>query len=380
LPPGAGTSSGNAGIISLGSVTPVATPGILREVPGLLLDRDGPLSLRWRYLPQLLPWLARFALASRRAEALADDLATLLARADQAHDVVIQQCGLADLVRPGGWLKVARSEAALLEGTAFARRMMDRAGIGYEILDAPAVRRLEPALARDLVAGLLLPRNRAVRHPQRYVEGIARTVIERGGRWLQARVRRLAFAGERVAAVVTDKGEVPADLVVLAAGAFSKELAAQAGLRLPLEAERGYHVMLPHPEPTLSRPVYSVEHAFLLAPMEHGVRLTGGVELASPTAPPDYRRIRRLARRATDLVPGLDPRVLSEWQGNRPSLPDSLPVLGRAPGHANLLLAFGHQHVGLTLGPLTGRLVADLAAGRDPGLDLAPYRPDRRFW
>jgi D-amino-acid dehydrogenase len=380
LPPGAGTSSGNAGIISLGSVTPVATPGILREVPGLLLDRDGPLSLRWRYLPQLLPWLARFALASRRAEALADDLATLLARADQAHDLVIQQCGLADLVRPGGWLKVARSEAALLEGTAFARRMMDRAGIGYDILAAPAVRRLEPALAPDLVAGLLLPRNRAVRHPQRYVEGIARTVIERGGRWLQASVQRLAFAGERVAAVVTDKGEVPADLVVLAAGAFSKELAAQAGLRLPLEAERGYHVMLPHPEPTLSRPVYSVEHAFLLAPMEHGIRLTGGVELASPTAPPDYRRIRRLARRATDLVPGLDPRVLSEWQGNRPSLPDSLPVLGRAPGRANLLLAFGHQHIGLTLGPLTGRIVADLAAGRDPGLDLAPYRPDRRFW
>jgi D-amino-acid dehydrogenase len=138
--------------------------------------------------------------------------------------------------------------------------------------------------------------------------------------------------------------------------------------------------MLPHPEPTLSRPVYSVEHAFLLAPMEHGIRLTGGVELASPAAPPDYRRIRRLARRAIDLVPGLDPRILSEWQGCRPSLPDSLPVLGQAPGRPNLLLAFGHQHIGLTLGPLTGRIVADLAAGRDPGLDLAPYRPDRRFW
>jgi D-amino-acid dehydrogenase len=380
LPPGAGTSSGNAGIISLGSVTPVATPGILREVPGLLLDPEGPLSLRWRHLPRLLPWLARFALASRRAEALADHLAPLLARADQAHDLVIQQCGLADLVRPGGWLKVARSEAALLEGTAFGRRMMDRAGIGYEVLDAPAVRRLEPALAPDLAAGLLLPRNRAVRHPRRYVEGIARAVIERGGRWLQTRVRRLAFAGGRVTAAATDGGDVPTDLVVLAAGAFSKELAAQAGLRLPLEAERGYHVMLPHPEPTLSRPVYSVEHAFLLAPMEDGVRLTGGVELASPTAPPDYRRIRRLARRAIDILPGLEPRILSEWQGCRPSLPDSLPVLGQAPGRPNLLLAFGHQHVGLTLGPLTGRIVADLAAGRHPGLDLAPYRPDRRFW
>lgn len=383
LPPGHGTSSGNAGIISLGSVLPIATPGILRGVPALLRDPTGPLQIRWRYLPRLLPWLARFALASRpaRAEAATDALASLMREADRAHDLVIQQCGLADLVRSGGWLKVARSRERLLADTALGRQALDRHGIGYELLLEPSdVHDLEPALAPDLVAGMLMPRNRAVRSPRRYVEGIARTVTERGGRWLQARARRFVHQGCRVTAVDTDRGEVPADAVVLAAGVLSRDLAASAGVRVPLEAERGYHVVLPHPEPTLSRPVYSVEGGFVLAPMEDGVRLTGGVELASPTAPPDFRRVRRLVEKARAMVPGLEPRTLSEWQGCRPSLPDSLPVLGRAPGRANLFLAFGHQHVGLTLGPVTGRIVADLVAGREAGVDLGPFGAGRRFF
>jgi D-amino-acid dehydrogenase len=383
VPPGAGTSSGNAGIISVSSILPIATPGILRRVPALLRDPTSPLAIRWRYLPALLPWLARFALASRPARfaALTDALATLIREADRAHDLVIQQCGLAGLVRSGGWLTLARSPERLLDATASQRQAFDRYDIDYELLlDAAEVRALEPALAPDLTAGLLIPGNRAVRSPRGYVEGIARTVTERGGRWLQARALRFVHDGDRVTAVVTDRGEVPADAVVLAAGAFSKGLAASAGARVPLEAERGYHVVLPHPEPTLSRPVYSVEGGFVLAPMEDGVRLTGGVELASPTAPPDFRRVRRLVEKARAMLPGLDGRTLSEWQGCRPSLPDSLPVLGRAPGRSNLFLAFGHQHVGLTLGPVTGRIVADLVAGREPGIDLGPYAAGRRFF
>ena len=379
LPPGAGTSSGNAGIISLDSIVPIAAPGILARVPGYLRDPASPLAIRWRYLPRLLPWLIRFALASRPSRALAvtDALAALLAHADQAHDIVIQQCGLADLVRTGGWLKVARSEESLLAHTAYDRRMLDRAGIEYQLLDASAVHELEPALSPELKAGLLMPRNRAVRHPQRYVEGIARTVQERGGTWLQAHARRFSFEGSRIASVVTTAGELDTDAVVLAAGAFSRPLAAWAGIRVPLDTERGYHIMLAHPEPTLTCPVYSIEDGFVLAPMEHGIRLTGGVELASTSAPPDFRRIRRLAQKATTILPGLDPAIQSEWQGYRPSLPDSLPVLGRAPNRPNLFLAFGHQHIGVTLGPVTGRMVADLVAGRDPGLDLKPYKADR---
>jgi D-amino-acid dehydrogenase len=379
LPPGAGTSSGNAGVISLGSIVPIAAPGILARVPGYLRDPDSPLAIRWRYLPRLLPWLVRFALASRpsRTEAITDALAALLAHADQAHDIVIQQCGLADLVRTGGWLKVARSQESLLAYTGHDRRMLDRAGIEYHLLDAAQVHALEPALAPELTAGLHLPRNRAVRHPQHYVEGIFRTVQERGGTWLQAHARRFTFDGSRINSVVTSAGELDADAAVLAAGAFSKSLAAWAGIRVPLDTERGYHIMLAHPEPTLTRPVYSIEDSFVLAPMEHGLRLTGGVELASLSASPDFRRIRRLAQKARAILPGLNSTIRSEWQGYRPSLPDSLPVLGRALGRPNLFLAFGHQHIGLTLGPVTGRIVADLVAGRGPGLSLGPYRSGR---
>lgn len=381
VPPGHGASLGNAGIISLGSILPVATPGILRRVPHYLLDRTSPFALRWAYLPRLLPWLYRFVRASRpeRATAIAGAIAALVSRADAAHDLVIQGCGLGDLVHRPGWLKVARSQAALDDATALDRAFLDRHGVPFELLDAAEVHELEPALAPEIACGLYLRQNRAVRHPQRYVAGIAETVRERGGEILHTKAKRLIREGAAIRAVKTGKGRLRPDLVVLAGGAFSHLLLQPIGLRIPLESERGYHVMLPHPARTLHRPVYAVEHGFVLAPMLEGLRLTGGVELASPFAPPDFRRIRRLARKATCLVPDLQPQILSEWLGRRPSLPDSLPVLGRAPGIENLILAFGHQHIGLTLGPLTGRLVADIAAGRDPGLDLTPYRADRTF-
>jgi D-amino-acid dehydrogenase len=382
LPPGAGTSSGNAGVISLASCLPIATPGIVGRLPSLLRDPLGPLAIRWRHLGTLAPWLWRVALASRRSrvDEISAAIVALVARAGTAHDILIQRCGLGELVRSGGWLKVARHRMDFERGTALERRFLDRHGIPHELVDAAGIQALEPALAPDLAAGLLLSANRAIRHPQHYVEGIARIVLDRGGRQLRRRATGLGLAGDRVTAVRTAAGDVPADLVVLAAGAFARPLAAAAGLRLPLEAERGYHLMLPHPEATLTRPVHSIDGGFVLAPMAHGIRLTGGVELASPTAPPDFRRIRALLPRARALLPGLGGEVRSEWQGCRPSLPDSLPVLGRAPNRANLYLALGHQHIGLTLGPMTGRLIADLVAGRDPGLDLAPYAPGRRFW
>ncbi|MFO1037943.1 MAG: FAD-binding oxidoreductase [Geminicoccaceae bacterium] len=381
LPPGGGTSSGNAGIISLGSVLPLSSPKLLAELPSVLLDPTGYVAIRWAYLPSLLPFLVRFALAARPSTVArsSEALSSLVSRAGAAHDVLIQRCGLGDLVRTGGWLKVAATKEGMLADTARERAAYDRVGIPYELLNGPEIRELEPALSPDLDGGLLLPMNRAVREPRRYVEGIAASFLARGGTCLSARAQ--GFSGQgRIAAVVTDKGLLPTDLAVLATGAMGRRLVADAGLRLPLEAERGYHLMLPHPEPTLRRPVYSIDGGFVLAPMEGGVRLTGGVELASPTAPPDYRRVHRLLPIARRIVPGLGETVTSEWQGCRPTLPDSLPVLGPVPGRSNLLLAFGHQHIGLTLGPLTGRLVADMAAGRDPGLDLTSLAPTRRFW
>lgn len=379
--PGTGTSFGNAGVISQGSVAPVPSPGLLARLPGLLLDRTSPLSIRWAYLPRLLPWLLRFAANCRRSreDGLARAIAALTERCDRAHDLLIQECGLGELVRTGGWLKVARSKAKLLDATATDRRLWDRFGRRYDLLETADLRALEPALAADLVAGLLITDNRYVLDPCAYVQGIARGFLERGGTLLRAEAQGFAFEGARIVAVGTTAGRLAVDGVVLAAGAFSKRLAALAGAPVPLDAERGYHVMLPHPPTTLNRPVYSCEHGFVMAPMAAGIRITGGVELASPWAPPDYRRIRRLVPLAQRLLPGLSGEVVSEWQGCRPTVPDSLPVIGPSPATPNLWCAFGHQHIGLTLGPLTGRLIADLVAGRDPGLDLSPCRPGRAY-
>lgn len=382
LPPGAGTSSGNAGVISLGSCMPIATPETLRKLPALLADPVGPLAIRWGYLPRLLPWLLRVALASRPAQVAATTaaLATLLAHADQAHDAVIQRAGLGDLVRRGGWLKVARDRAALLAATAPEREAYERFGIDHTLLADGEPHDLEPALAPELRAGLLMPHNRAVRDPRRYVERIVQAFVRDGGRVVRAEAFDIPPDPGPVALLRTPAGPLYLDHLVIAAGAFSRRFARLAGASVPLEAERGYHVMLEHPEPTLHRPVYFVEHGFLLAPMDQGLRLTGGVELASPTAPPDDRRVRRLVPIARRVLPGLAGRILATWQGCRPSTPDSRPVIGRAPMRPNVWLAFGHQHIGLTLGPLTGRLIADLIAGRAPGIDLAPFRPERRYW
>jgi D-amino-acid dehydrogenase len=185
--------------------------------------------------------------------------------------------------------------------------------------------------------------------------------------------------GDRVRTVRTSEGEIEADGLIVAAGAFSDRICRMLGLHLPLEAERGYHAMLEFGEPKLRHPIYGLAEGFVLAPMQGGIRLTSGVELARKTAPPDFRWLERLVAQAPRLVPAIGTRPLSQWLGFRPSLPDSLPIIGPAPGTANAWLAFGHQHIGLTLGPLTGRLIADLVGGRDPGLDLRPYRADRVF-
>ncbi|GBD44223.1 D-amino acid dehydrogenase 1 [bacterium HR40] len=381
LPPGAGTSFGNAGILSLESCLPVGYPELLHRLPRLLLDPCGPLRLRWADLPWLAPWLWRFFAASRRkrADAIAEHLVALVRKAEAAHDTVIDACGLGSLVRRTGWLKVARDPDRFLAMIAVERRALDRFGMPYEILDGERLHQLEPALAPELVRALWLVDDRQLASPYDFSRGIFRAIEERGGIWRQTTVEALRVERGRFRAVRTAAGEIEADALVVAAGAFSDRICRMFGLRLPLAAERGYHAMLDPGDPPLRHPVYGLAEGFVLAPMRDGIRLTSGVELGRPIAAPDFRWLHCLVARAPRLVPGIGTTVRSEWLGFRPSLPDSLPVIGPAPRREGIWLAFGHHHLGLTLGPLTGRLVADLLAGRDPGLDLAPYRADRRF-
>jgi D-amino-acid dehydrogenase len=348
--PGEGASFGNAGIIATCQVWPIAMPGVLRRIPLMLLDPEGPVVLRWRYLPRIAPWLIRLIAAARpqRVERTAAALAALLAGAMPAYDALLAEAGASDLVRRPGWLKVYASAQAFA-ATAAERELLRRHGVRFEVLTAAQIRQLEPALAPLFGHGLFFPDCGLVLNPKRLVDTLARAFVAGGGRLLRERATGFAIDGDK--AVLTEHSRHPCEAIVLAAGAWSRPLAA--------------------------RPTQWGEHYFNLVPMEHGLRLTSGVEFAGLAMPADYRRIDRLARLARIMLPSLSSEPRSRWLGFRPSLPDSLPVLGRSARHADVYFAFGHQHLGLTLAAVSGRIIADLIAGRDPGLDLSPYRAER---
>ncbi len=375
LEPGDGTSFGNAGVIATSEVAPIAMPGLLRQVPRMLADPNGPVVVRLRYLPKIAPWLFELVKATRRADAIAAALAPLLAEAEGAHDALAREAGAADLYRKPGWLKLYSSERAFAEAAA-ELSFMRRYGVRYEVLESEEIRELEPALAPIFRRAIFHPDCGFVRNPKRLTERVARSFLEKGGRIWREKALRFDL-GEGRRAVITEKGRHAAEVIVLAAGAWSRPLALSLGARVPLDTERGYHAMLEPPEPALSRPVYWDDHHFILAPMEHGLRLTSGVEFAGLEAPPDYRLLDRLIGFAKRMLPSLKGEPRSRWLGFRPSLPDSLPVLGRSGKHEGVYFAFGHQHLGLTLSAISGRIIADLVAGRDPGIDLSPYRAER---
>lgn len=376
-PPGSGTSHGNAGAI-LRAAMPVATPGLLRDVPRMLLDPTGPLTLRWSYLPRLAPWLLRLVRESApaRAEANSRAIWALGRDAPGAWRRQTQGTPAADLLHPVGWLTVYETERAFAADRA-EREMRERRGISHDILTADELRELEPNLAPIFRRGVLQADALFASDPRRLVEACADAARALGVTIRQGEVRRVAADDDRASATLADGEELTADRLVLAAGAWSRDLAAQLGARVPLDTERGYHLMLPTPARGLTRPTVNGDRSFVLCPMAGGLRLTSQVELAGLEAPPDYRRVHKLLPAARRMLPGLAGEPTDRWLGFRPSLPDSRPVLGPVPGAGAALLAFGHQHYGLSLAARTGELIADLAAGETPDIDLSPYRPDR---
>jgi len=376
--PGEGTSKGNAGALSPGSCVPLAMPGVLRKVPGWLLDRQGPLTIRPSYLPRALPWLLRFLRAAdpRRVEAIADALRALHGPVFDCYRPLVETAGCADLIRPTGTLIVFRSAAAF-EASGREWRMRRERGAEVQEVHGEALRTLEPALGAQFTHGALLPEHGFVADPYRLVTALAADFAARGGHIERAQVRALRPQGEDGVAVICDGREVQADRVVVAAGAWSGEILRSIGVSIPLETQRGYHVTLADPgiEPQL--PVSVAEDKYYATPMEGGLRVAGTVEFAGLDAAPDFRRARHLLEQVRRLYPQVRTERFTEWMGHRPCLPDSLPAIGWAPGVHDVVLAFGHGHNGMTSGPVTGRLVADLLGSRPPLIDLSPYDPSR---
>ncbi len=378
--PGRAASFGNSASIGLASVPPLGMPGMMRDLPRMLRDPLHSLVIRARSLPRTLPWLDRFrrALPPGRVDAIADARAALLAHAGVAYDTLLAEIGRRDLIHPTGMLAVYESRAAFEGARAGLALRRDR-GIEIRELDGPGLRALEPALSERATCGVYFPVVQTVTNPLDLTLAVLGAFQARGGRLLCETVRGFETGPGGITGVMTDTARHPADLAVLAAGAWSGALAGQLGERVSITAERGYHVMIPTAPHMPAIPMIVGDHNVSIVTLSTGLRMTTMAELAAIDAPPDHARALRIFRTATPMIRGLQLDVASRWVGSRPSTPDSLPVIGRSPRHRNLLYACGHGHLGVTFAAISGQIVGALASGGDPGLDIAPYRPDRAY-
>lgn len=378
LAPGEGCSFGNAGNISPGAVVPYSMPGTLWSVPGWLMDPLGPLALRPAHLPKLAPWLLRWLAASRPAAVrrISAAMHALHRPVFSAYAPLLEAASASNLIAMTGQLYVSTKPGPM--DTALARELREAAGIRIESLSGLEVRELEPTLSPAFQSGLLLPNNGACLNPHRLVRVLAEQVVRNGGQVVCGEVRGFRIEGGAPAAATIGDAEIAFDHLVIAAGAWSNTLSRQLGLNIPLEAERGYHVTIADPGTMPRIPVTNRDASFASAPMEMGLRLAGTAEYADINAAPNWRRARMLLEHGRRMYPGLSTASFTEWMGCRPTLPDGLPIIDRSGRHANVVFAFGHSHFGLTAAPTTGRIVADLVAGRQPdAIDLAPYRANR---
>jgi D-amino-acid dehydrogenase len=379
--PGRGASSGNAAGITPGWVAPLANMATLRAVPSMLRDSLSPLAIRPAYLPRLLPWLLRFALAARpaRAEAVSRALAALTLTAYEDWTEFAERAGVATLLRRQGLLyayasKTRRDEAE--SGHAFRRAH----GVRLEEFDAAALHRFAPMLASDYCHAVYAPDAGHFIDPGALCEGLAAAFVARGGRIVEEDVDDIRILHDGFD-VKTKTHMWRAARIVLCAGAYSRPLARKLGADVPLDVERGYHAMLADPDIELPAQMIDGEGKYALTSMRGGLRVAGTVEFAGLDAAPDWRRAERLVSHAKRLLPGLRVRDPTFWMGFRPSLPDGLPVIGAAPADKRAILAFGHAHLGITLAAITASLVVDLVAGKTPRIDLTPYAAERfRSW
>ncbi|WP_159948766.1 FAD-binding oxidoreductase [Rhizobium sp. 18065] len=370
-------SYGNSGWLSPASIIPMSMPGLWKKVPGYLADPSGPLAIRWRYLAHLAPWLVHFMRAGSTAakvERTASILSTLLRDAPSRHAAVAEKIGRPDLICRKG-LIYAYPDRAAFEAEAFAWRLRRENGVVYRELSATELHAREPHLSSRYSFAALVEDGGHCVDPGGYVMAMIEYAIRQGATRVHARAIGFDLAGERLLGVLTDAGTVACDKAVIAAGIHSKSLAAKAGDRIPLQSERGYHVVIPTDQFQADMPLMPSDGKMGNNPTLAGLRIAGQVELASVSAAPNWARADILLKHARTTYPAVtDSAVdsgIDRWMGHRPSTADGLPVIGFASASRDILHAFGHGHVGLATGPVSGQLVADLIAGRDCAFDIS---------
>jgi D-amino-acid dehydrogenase len=360
------------------TILPPAFPASFSDLLRVALKRASEANYHLRFLPEAAPWLLAFRAASRpkRIVETARLNRPLFAAAVPEHERLMQETSATRYLRETGWLKLYRSAKAF-DALAPEFELAHEFGLPLTTLDVEGVRTLEPSLNPVFQRAVFWPKAASVSNPLAVTRAYAARFEALGGITLTGDARTLHRSGNRWR-VETDQGGLDAPNVVIALGPWAPDVLEPLGLRLPMAVKRGYHRHFRgQGNAALSRPVVDTDFGYLITPMEQGIRLTTGVEIAARDAPPTPVQFDRLMARARALFP-LDGRADEKtWMGARPCFPDSRPVIGRAPGLAGLWLAIGHAHWGLTLGPATGRLIAELMTGETPFCDPSPFRAER---
>ncbi len=374
--PGSETSYGNAGILSSGSILPLNQPSLWRALPTYMTNRNA--ALRWdvAWAIRNIDWLLRFLgnAAPSRVKPRAVALHELIGASLKLHREWIVKADAAQRIRETGWLKAWRSDAIVAAKREQA--LLTEYGIASQLLDRQAISALEPNILPVYRVGLLHTQTASVNSPGAVVKAYARMFAGSGGEIRQSEIRAIVPDGEGWRVVLADGG-ISARHVVVALGPWSADLLRPLGYRVPLAFERGYHQEFkPNPARSLQRPIHDADGSFLMTPMEQGIRITTGVELTGRDAPSSFAQLDSVVPAARGVVE-FGEAVGEPWRGARPTLPDSLPVIGPAPRHSGLWLSFGHQHIGFTTGPATGAAIAAMIAGAPPAFDAAPFSPGR---
>src|SRR5450755_2009461 len=373
------TSFGNSGLIECASVFPYMFPRDFGQILQFALGRAPQVRYQISSLPHFLPWLVRYFLASSPERTLHSAMAELplIRRSLIEHEALIAEAGVPELLRRIGWIKMFRSEASF--GNAV--RDFERAGqhgVQGEVLDSKAIAQREPHLSGEFAGAIHFTEPGFVLDPGGLAKAYAALFQRNGGRFVVADAQTLEQEAGGRWQVATSDGKVSGREAVVALGPWSDLVFGRLGYSIPLNVKRGYHLHLaPRGNAVLNRPVLDSDLGYVLAPMNRGIRLATGVEFARRDSPPTPIQLQAALPRAHALFPLGEPVDAKPWMGARPCLPDMLPVIGRAPRHAGLWFDFGHHHHGLTLGPATGRLLAEMMTGETPFADPTPFAVER---
>ncbi len=375
---GEGASFGNGGVLASASVVPLTVPGLLAKAPGMLFSPNQPLFLKWGYLPKLLPWLWKY-LGNANAAAVrhrASAISHIIGDSVADHQALAAGTGAEKWIVPSDYLFLYK-DMAHFRSDAFAWEVRRENGIEWDVLEGAALREYDPAFGAEINVGVRSKNLGRIADPGRYVKDLAAHAEAGGAKIVIGNAEDIARENGRVTGVRVDGEMIDCDAVVLAAGVWSGPLARSLGVNVPMESERGYHLELWEPNIMPRSPVMVASGKFVATPMDGRLRLAGIVEFGGLDAPASRKPFALLERNIKSAIPGIEWKEKTEWMGHRPSISDSLPLIGEVPQVEGAYFGFGHDHIGLTGGPKTGRILSQLISGNHPNLDLAPYSPAR---